>query len=115
MRTIIKNISCWLKTDDIKAKVANETYQILDDILSKVKSDIWEDFGVLKDCENNVVNDFAACKKFQKVLALHSYTIHSCHYGNPVENSSQRQRSDCVCELNQVQVRSRGLYSADLT
>ena len=61
-----------MKMDDIKSKIASGEYQIVDNTSSRAKSDVWEKFGVIKDCENNVVSGFAACKKCQKILAFDS-------------------------------------------
>ena len=39
---------------------------------SRAKLDVWEKFGVIKDCENSVVSGCAACEKYQKILAFDS-------------------------------------------
>ena len=49
------------KMDDIKVKIANGDDQTVGIILSKAKSNIWEKFGAITDCENKIVIGFTAC------------------------------------------------------
>lgn len=49
------------KIDDIKAEIDQWRIPL------KAKSDVREDFGALRDCENNAVRPFAGCKKSIKV------------------------------------------------
>ena len=59
---------------------------------------------LLKDCENHVISGFAACKKFQKELALIATSKAFCHYGNTstaagaqLLHQLRTQVNDCMC------------------
>uniref|UniRef100_A0A3Q2CJ70 BED-type domain-containing protein n=1 Tax=Cyprinodon variegatus TaxID=28743 RepID=A0A3Q2CJ70_CYPVA len=58
--------------EQIKGKLAIGELHIVDNTSSKVKSDIWQTFGIIKDNDGNTVSGFAACKKCKKVLAYNS-------------------------------------------
>lgn len=44
----------YIRMEDIKARTASGENHIFDNLSLGAKSDVWEEFGVTTDCENNV-------------------------------------------------------------
>lgn len=59
-----------MKTESVKKKTASEEHSIMDNASLKAKLDVWDKFCEIKDCENNIIIGFGACKQCHKVLVF---------------------------------------------
>ncbi|KAA0722912.1 hypothetical protein E1301_Tti013661 [Triplophysa tibetana] len=58
--------------EELKKKIARGDCKVVDNTSSKLKSSVWEKFGVISDEESNIVKGFAACKTCLKVFVFDS-------------------------------------------
>ncbi|KAL7402160.1 hypothetical protein ABVT39_010671 [Epinephelus coioides] len=85
--------------DDIKSKLVSGEYEIVDNKLSRAKSDIWEKFGLLQDQENNIVSGYAVCKTCKKVLAFEPRKLGTSSLRKHVETCCGKAAAESIERL----------------